>query len=145
MTKQIMKIINTKSAEETQAFAKEFAKEFLNGGVIALSGDLGAGKTTFAQGFAEGLQIKDRIVSPTFLIIRQYPIPGKRSFFYHIDLYRMENINLKDSGLEEILSEPSNIVLIEWAEKISEYLPEKTKFIELLKNSDNSHEISVDE
>lgn len=138
-----MKKIITKSAEETRAYAKEFAKWFIEGGVIALSGDLGAGKTTFAQGFAEGLGIKDRIVSPTFLIIRKYPVPDKKSFFYHIDLYRMENIDLKYSGLEEILSEPSNIVLIEWAEKISEYLPKTTKFLKLLKNSDNNHEISI--
>lgn len=142
MTKQIMTITKTNSAEETREFAKEFAKEFLDGGVIALSGDLGAGKTTFAQGFAEGLGITDRVVSPTFLIIRQYPVSGSKSFFYHIDLYRMENINLKDSGLEEILSEPSNIVLIEWAEKISGYLPKDVKKL-FLKKTGDSHEIEI--
>lgn len=143
MTKQIMKIINTKSAEETRAFAEKFAGEFLEGGVIALSGDLGAGKTTFAQGFAQGLGVTHRIVSPTFLIIRQYPIPDKKSFFYHIDLYRMENINLKDSGLEEILSEPSNIVLIEWAEKLGVGLPQHSHKISLRKINELEHEINI--
>lgn len=133
----------TKSADETKMFAKEFAEDFFDGGVIALSGDLGAGKTTFAQGFAEGLKIEDRIVSPTFLIIRQYPVPNQKNFFYHIDLYRLENIDLKNSGLEEILSEPSNIVLIEWADKISGYLPKNVKRIELVKISEDDHEINI--
>lgn len=137
-----MKTFVSKSAEETREFAKKFAGQFLDGGIIALSGYLGAGKTTFSQGFAEGLNIDDRIISPTFLIIRQYPIPGKKNYFYHIDLYRMENIDLKNSGLEEILSEPSNVVLIEWADKILEYLPETVKRVNLKRVSENIHEIS---
>lgn len=138
-----MKKIITKAAEETKEFAREFAAQFINGGILALSGDLGAGKTTFAQGFAQGLGIKDRIVSPTFLIIRQYPIPGQKNLFYHIDLYRMENINLKDSGLEEIISDPANVVLIEWAEKIADYLPKNTQNLKLSKLSENLHEIEI--
>ena len=138
-----MKTIKTKSAEETRGFAKDFAKDFLSGGIIALSGDLGAGKTTFAQGFAQGLGITDRSVSPTFLIIRQYPVPQKKSFFYHIDLYRMDNINLKDSGLEEILSDSSNIVMIEWAEKISEYLPKQVTKLNLKRTTADTHEIEI--
>lgn len=140
-----MKKIKTKSADETKSFAQELAKDFLEGGVIALSGDLGAGKTTFAQGFAKGLGVEDRIVSPTFLIIRQYPIPGQKNFFYHIDLYRMEKIDLKNSGLEEILSEPSNVVLIEWADKIVRDLPGRTKNIELKKLPEDFHEITLED
>lgn len=138
-----MKKIITKAAEETKEFARELAAQFINGGILALSGDLGAGKTTFAQGFAQGLGIKDRIVSPTFLIIRQYPIPGQNNFFYHIDLYRMENINLKDSGLEEIISDPTNVVLIEWAEKIADHLPKYIQNLKLSKQSDDSHQIEI--
>jgi tRNA threonylcarbamoyladenosine biosynthesis protein TsaE len=138
-----MKTIKTKSAEETKEFAKDLAKDFLEGGIIALSGDLGAGKTTFAQGFAGGLNIKDKVISPTFLIIRQYPIPTQKNWFYHIDLYRLENIDLKNSGLEEILSDETNVVLIEWADKISEYLPESTKKIELKKINEKEHQITL--
>lgn len=138
-----MKIIKTNSAEETKQFAKDLAKDFLNGGIIALSGDLGAGKTTFAQGFAKGLNIEDKVISPTFLIIRQYPIPNQKNWFYHIDLYRLENIDLKNSGLEEILSDDSNVVLIEWADKIKEYLPSSVKKIELEKKSPELHEIRL--
>lgn len=115
-----MQIIKTKSIEETKKLAKKLAKKFQAGGILALSGELGAGKTTFAQGFAEGLGIKNKIISPTFLIIRQYPIPNRKNFFYHIDLYRLENIDMKSSGLEEILNNPENIVLIEWAERIKD-------------------------
>lgn len=136
-----MKTFVSKSAEETREFAKTYAGGFLDGGIIALSGDLGAGKTTFAQGFAQGLNIHDRIVSPTFLTIRQYPIPNQKNFFYHIDLYRMDNIDLKNSGLEEILSDPTNVVLVEWAEKIIEYLPESVKRVHLKRISENVHEI----
>lgn len=138
-----MKTFISKSAEETREFAKKYASQFLDGGVVALSGDLGSGKTTFSQGFARGLKINDRIVSPTFLIIRQYPIPGKKNYFYHIDLYRMENIDLKNSGLEEILLDSENVVLIEWADKILEYLPESVKRIYLKKVSGDEHEIVI--
>lgn len=138
-----MKKVHTNTAEKTREFAEEYASIFKNGGILALSGDLGAGKTTFAQGFARGLGIDDRIVSPTFLIIRQYPIPNQKNFFYHIDLYRMENIDFKNSGLEEIISESGNVVLIEWAEKISEYLPENTNNI-TLKKSNDYHEIEIE-
>lgn len=138
-----MKIIKTKTVEETREFAKEYATQFKDGGVLALSGDLGAGKTTFAQGFAEGLGIKDRIVSPTFLIIRQYPIPNQKNFFYHIDLYRMENIDLKNSGLGEILSDESNVVLIEWAEKLGEELPVSATRLSLRKLANQEHEIKI--
>lgn len=135
--------ILTKSAKETQSYAKELAKNYTNGGVIALSGELGAGKTTFAQGFAQGLGISDKIISPTFLIIKQYPLPDKSSYFYHIDLYRLENIDLKTSGLEEILSDSSAVVLIEWADKIKENLPENVKKINLNKISQGIHELEI--
>lgn len=138
-----MQKVLTKSTDETKDFAKKFAKDFSGGGIIALSGDLGAGKTTFAQGFAEGLEIQGKIISPTFLIIRRYSIPKKKNFFYHIDLYRLENIDLRNSGLEEILQDPSNIVLIEWAEKISKHLPAGSKMINLTRIKEGVHEIEL--
>lgn len=131
----------TKNARQTQTFAKKLAKDFKAGGIIALSGQLGAGKTTFAQGFAKGLGVKNKITSPTFLIIRQYPIPGQVNFFYHIDLYRLNNIDLKISGLEEILNDLQNVVLIEWADKINESLPNQTKKINLRRLKQDVREI----
>lgn len=112
-----MKKFETKSAAETKLLASKFAAKH-SGSIIALTGELGSGKTTFVQGFAKGLGIKEKITSPTFVIIRQYP-----NNFYHVDLYRIDNF--QELGLEEILANPNNIVLIEWAEKIKD-LPKNT-------------------
>src|SRR5258708_2199717 len=104
-----MKEIVTKNVEETQDFAEAFAKEIQPGDIITLSGDLGAGKTTFTQGFAKGLGVTHRIISPTFIIIRTYTIPNPQSRipnFYHIDLYRIHSDkDLQGLGFEEILED----------------------------------------
>lgn len=100
--------------------------------IIALVGNLGAGKTTFTQGFAEGLNIKEKIQSPTFVILKEYKLHrhkiSKSCFknFYHIDCYRLKNEkDAKTIGLEEILKDPENLVLIEWAERVKKILPKK--------------------
>jgi tRNA threonylcarbamoyladenosine biosynthesis protein TsaE len=126
-------IFISQSEEETKEYAREFAHRLKGGEVLALIGNLGSGKTTFTQGLAEGLGIKQRILSPTFVLMRSYPFQKgkKRLTLYHIDLYRLEKPEeAKALGLEEIWSEPKNIVLIEWAEKIKELLPKKTIRIE---------------
>ncbi len=138
-----MKKIKTTSAEETQQIAKDLAKD-LSSGVIALSGELGAGKTTFTQGFAEGLGIKDKIISPTFVLIRQHPIPNTKQVLYHIDLYRLESEEeFKLLGLNEIVNNPDNIVLIEWAEKAKNLLPKNTIFIDFKTIDQNTREIFI--
>jgi tRNA threonylcarbamoyladenosine biosynthesis protein TsaE len=143
-----MKEIITNNFRDTQALGKNFAKEIFkrekkkkSAVIIALEGDLGAGKTTFAQGMAEGLGVKEQITSPTFVLIKKYPIRfqvsrlpkpgtgGQASFkfqdFYHIDCYRLDKPwQLQELGFEEIINNPENIVAMEWAEKISEILPE---------------------
>lgn len=108
------------SAEETKTIAKKIAQAFKDkGGVIGLSGELGAGKTCFTQGFAEGLGIKEKITSPTFTIIKQHSVPNSNKTLYHIDLYRLEKLNIKELGLEELLDESNTIVLIEWVDKLN--------------------------
>lgn len=124
------------SEQETKLIAQKLAKE-TKGHIFALTGELGAGKTIFVQGFAKGLGIKEKIISPTFVLIRQHKIPGTTKVLYHIDLYRLENTtNLKELGLEEIWSNPGNYVLIEWAEKIKE-LPKNAIRISIQKQGDN--------
>jgi tRNA threonylcarbamoyladenosine biosynthesis protein TsaE len=91
--------------------------------VIGLYGELGSGKTTFIQGLANGLGIKKRISSPTFVIIRDYPVPNSGFNFYHVDLYRLAEKETEGLGLEEILADHNNIVAIEWAEKAKKILP----------------------
>ena len=103
--------------------ATQFKK---SGGVIALFGDLGSGKTTFTQGFAKGLGITEKIISPTFILMRKYP------HFYHVDLYRFEdNIaqEVENIGLTDILGKGKNIVVIEWAEKIKDLIPANAVWI----------------
>src|SRR5689334_12083419 len=100
-----MKRFVSSSEDETKKFAEDFSKN-LKGNIIALTGELGAGKTTFTQGFAKGLGIKDKIISPTFVLVRQHKIPSSQGIFYHIDLYRLENINIKELGLEDFWSNP---------------------------------------
>ena len=117
------------NSDGTKKLGRDFAKVLEKGDVVALYGNLGSGKTTFAQGLAKGLGIKRRIISPTFIIVRQYRIKNHElriMNFYHVDLYRMENlVDVKELGLEEILNNSSNIVAIEWAEKLGNGLPEK--------------------
>ena len=133
------------SESETKKIAAKLAREN-KGNIFALTGELGAGKTIFVQGFAKGLGIKEKIISPTFVLIRQHQIPktrgayGTKKVLYHIDLYRIEKIN--DLGLKEIWSDPNNIVLIEWAEKLKK-LPKGTIKISIQKEELYSRLISI--
>lgn len=114
----------TDSYKKTQSLGEEFAKKLTGGLVVALHGDLGGGKTTFTQGIAKGLGIKKRIISPTFVIVRTYKIGFKN--FYHIDLYRVQSkSDIEGLGIEEILKNPENIIVVEWAERLGDLLPKK--------------------
>ena len=125
--------IITKSAEETKRvgyFFSEEANKFLsknNALILCLNGDLGGGKTTFTQGLAKGFGIKQKVSSPTFLIIKKYSLK-KNNFknFYHLDCYRVEDSQeLIDLGFKEMISDKNNLIVIEWAEKIKKILPSK--------------------
>ena len=132
----------TNSFEETQKIGKEFAKTLKNGEFVALYGDLGGGKTTFVQGLALGLGIKKRIISPTFIIIRTHDL--KLKTFYHIDLYRTETVaDIKSLGMKEIIENPDNIVIVEWAEKMKELLPSKRIDIYFKYLDENMREIKI--
>lgn len=133
----------TKSARETQKLATKFSSEIKNGGVVCLFGDLGAGKTTFSQAIAKALGVKEKVTSPTFILVRRYEIPRNR-FFWHVDLYRLNTLEeIKVLGLEEIMSDPDNIVLIEWPEKIVDSLPESRWEVKLDFVSKNSRSIEI--
>lgn len=132
----------TSSEQETKKLARKFAKIFQTG-IIALIGELGSGKTTFVQGFAKGLGIKEKIISPTFVLIRQHKIPKTKKVLYHIDLYRLEKNYSQELGLEEIINDPKNIVVIEWAEKIEKNLLDKTIKINIEKKQGNTRLITI--
>ncbi|MBI2614012.1 MAG: tRNA (adenosine(37)-N6)-threonylcarbamoyltransferase complex ATPase subunit type 1 TsaE [Candidatus Levybacteria bacterium] len=132
------KVFITKNSQETKKLGRDFAKTLKKGDVVCLYGDLGSGKTTFTQGLAEGLGIKEKIISPTFLIIRTYPPKN----FYHVDLYRVANNNLQELGLQEILKDPSNITAIEWAQNLKEELPKKRIDIIFSHEKENTRRIT---
>ena len=115
----------TNSADDTRMVGENFAKKLKPGDFIALFGELGGGKTTFTQGLVRGLGIKKRIISPTFIILREYKIPDNTGNFYHIDLYRIniEEHEVPELGLDDIINEKKDIVLVEWAEKMGDNLP----------------------
>lgn len=131
--------LKTNSSKKTKAIAKLLAQEILwknikmkSALVLALSGDLGSGKTTFVQGFMKGVGIKKKIISPTFVLMKKFKIPvsaGRavrlkfKKYIYHFDCYRLKKSEkISNLGLSEILENPDNIVLIEWPEKIKKHL-----------------------
>jgi len=136
--------IVTKSAKETQKLGQKLAASLKKREVIALYGELGSGKTTFVQGLARGLGIKQRIISPTFVFIRQYEIRDTQDVFYHADLYRIDKAeDTRGLGLEEIFVDPNAIVAIEWAEKIKKILPKERIDIYFNYLSQNKREIKI--
>ena len=113
----------TKNNTETKKFGIEFSKKLKPGDTLLLFGDLGSGKTTFTQGLAKGLGIKDRILSPTFVLQRIHDIPdSKIKYFNHIDLYRIEKpLEIKSLGLSEVFEDKETISVIEWAERLKDF------------------------
>jgi len=136
------KIINTQSAEETHSEGKLFGSGLKSGDVVALTGELGAGKTVFTQGICEGLSIESSVISPTFTILNEYDGSPK---IYHFDAYRLENpkefisIGFDDYLLEE------GVCIIEWADKVMELLPERTIWINFVhsENKETQRELRI--
>ena len=121
-------------------FGKKIAKKVPNGVVIALLGDLGAGKTTLVRGVARGLNISEVVQSPTFNIMKLY-LKGDRPLI-HIDAYRLADINT-DIGLDEYIGYETGITMIEWPLFIEKLLPKNTLYIDIKSTSDNSRHIEV--
>jgi len=94
--------------------------------VVTLSGELGAGKTTFAQGIARALGVEETVSSPTFVIEKIYQLSGQRfEKLIHIDAYRLKNQHELDVlGWKEIITEPKNLIVLEWPERVAEAIPE---------------------
>lgn len=111
----------TQSEAETSAVASEFARSLTAGAVVLLTGDLGAGKTAFVRGLAEGLGIDPAAVSsPTFTLIQEYR--GGRLPLHHVDLYRLQSIEVDDLGLDELTLE-GGVTAIEWPDRLPRELP----------------------
>mgnify|MGYP003393585341 CR=1 FL=1 len=144
--------IITNSSEETQKFSEALAQKILQGKqyeraiVLSLSGDLGAGKTTFIQGFAKGLGIEEKILSPTFIVMKRFKIKDSRfKNFYHFDCYRLDNEkDLETLGFVEIIENPENIVAIEWPERVEKILPKEVALIKFKHLEGSKRELTIE-
>ncbi|WLR44359.1 tRNA (adenosine(37)-N6)-threonylcarbamoyltransferase complex ATPase subunit type 1 TsaE [Bacillus carboniphilus] len=130
-------MIYSNSAERTTLLAKTLAQLLQKGDVITLEGDLGAGKTAFTKGLAQGLNIERNVNSPTFTIIKEY-LDGRLPL-YHMDVYRLEN-GVEELGFDEYFH-GDGVTVIEWAHIIKEELPEERLQIEIYRKSENEREL----
>lgn len=124
-----MRTKHAKNEAETKEIAKSLADFLEEGSVLLLEGNLGAGKTTFTKGIAEGLGIKEVIKSPTYTLIREYQ--SGRLPLYHMDVYRLEEVGGDELGLEEYF-QGEGVSIVEWATFIPEDLPKEFLKIKLV-------------
>lgn len=139
-------VILSKSARETASIGKSLARSLPRGTTVALLGNLGAGKTVFAKGFAAGLGIKESVTSPTFILMNVYQVRRKDiQTFVHVDCYRVARTSdMKDIGLEEYTRDPKAVVLIEWADRVKKILPRGTVTVSLRVAGETSRRIVID-
>jgi tRNA threonylcarbamoyladenosine biosynthesis protein TsaE len=132
----------SKSVEETMSMGAKFAKRLKKGDVVALIGDLGAGKTVFTKGIARGLGVKNSryVNSPTFVIIKEYE---GRFPLYHLDLYRLDGHSGNDFMNYEEYFYGDGVTVIEWADKIRELLPDKYWEVSLKATDEKQRHINI--
>ena len=136
---------------ETKKLGQRLAQDIIKKGlqnravIIGLIGELGAGKTCFLQGFAKELHIRNKILSPTFAIMKRFQVPSSRFHdFYHIDCYRIDKPKeLLDLGLAEMCQNPANIIAIEWADKVKKILPKNALILKFRFLDKNKREIKT--
>jgi tRNA threonylcarbamoyladenosine biosynthesis protein TsaE len=143
MKREIAKIeIISNSAAQTFEIARLIGEQLKDGDLLALSGELGSGKTCFTKGLALGLGVSEeyQITSPTFTLINEYPARCK---LYHFDVYRLSGYSeLEDLGYEEFFA-GDGVVVIEWAEKIAKIIPEDSIFINFEYVNENSRKMII--
>ena len=133
-------MILTKSPEDTVLLGERIARSLKPNDVVAITGELGASKTTLIQGVAKGLGINNWITSPTFTLINEFT--GKLNL-YHVDLYRIDSVaDAEDIAIEEYFNK-GGVTVIEWAEKIGPILPAGTVEIKISIVSDNERSLEI--
>ena len=131
----------THSAGETIEFAKEIGSRLKKGDIVAYTGGLGAGKTTFTRGLVMGLGMEDDVTSPTFSLVNEYH--SKDISLYHFDMYRIMGADdLETTGFYDYSTDDS-VFAIEWSENISEELPDNAVIINIERIDDNTRRITV--
>ncbi len=127
------------SEADTVALGEKIAKSLKKGAFIALSGDLGAGKTVFVKGLAKGLQVKERVVSPTYTIMCQYF--GTKEL-YHFDLYRITEDDCYDSGFDDFFFDENAVCAVEWSERLTSF-PKHLMTVHIEKTGENTRRVTV--
>ncbi len=145
--------ITVRSLGDLEAFARHSARQWaasvepssLQATVVALSGDLGAGKTTFTQSIARAFGIPEAVTSPTFVILKTYALSGQKfERLIHIDAYRLhDGEELRALGFVDLLSDPKNLIVIEWPERVKDVLPEHAITISFVIIGDDEREIET--
>lgn len=143
-----MECFTTHAAEETRELGKKLAFELVPQTVICLEGELGAGKTTLTQGLLEGLGASRPYVSPTFVIMKQYDLPGATATgirrVYHTDAYRVEEKDFETIGFAEWCTDPEGMVILEWPERIQNLIPPGATHISIVAKSETEREICIE-
>jgi len=135
-------ILSSPHVRRTIAIGRAIGRAAPSGSVIALRGDLGAGKTTLAKGVAQGLGITEPIISPTYTIIAEYQ---GRLHLVHIDAYRLlDEDEFVQTGGEELLGLPGSLSLIEWSERVAKILPKETQYITMVVEEGGSRIIMIE-
>jgi tRNA threonylcarbamoyladenosine biosynthesis protein TsaE len=131
----------SKSAAETFEFGRQLADKLQAGDILALTGELGAGKTCFVKGLARGLGVTQAVTSPTFTLIHEYR--GGRLPLFHVDLYRLDSVaQALAVGIEDYLN-GAGVTVIEWAEKIAPLLPARTIHVRLTATGETTRTIEM--
>ena len=152
----------TTSSFQTKKLGQLLAEELRGGEIICLSGDLGAGKTTFTQGLLKGLQIKGPYTSPTFAILKHYPIACDKKHItknakkellhvtcymlhdvYHIDAYRITSKDLLELGFRDFADQKNSVTIIEWPENIKKIIPTSAVWINFEWVNDKQRKITI--
>ena len=130
----------TTSSRMTEKLAGQFAKRLKPGLIVGLIGELGSGKTVFVRGLAKGIGIKTKVVSPTFILMRQY------QNLVHFDFYRVKSVgDALTCGLKDFLGKKDYICVVEWADKIKKILPKDTIIIKFEHIAKNKRRIIIED
>ena len=136
-----MAVFFSESKEQTIEIAKNFATTLKGGDTVLLCGDMGAGKTVFSKGVAQGLGVLDEVTSPTYAYMNEYA--GEKYTLYHYDCYRIETVEQAERlGLADYF-DMGGICLIEWAQNIAPLLPPQVKRVRIEKRTETEREITV--
>jgi tRNA threonylcarbamoyladenosine biosynthesis protein TsaE len=141
-----MPVYHTNSPQKTQCQAKELAATYVGGDVICLQGELGAGKTTFAQALLEYFDAPGPYTSPTFSIVKEYSLPTPLqniSTIFHIDLYRIGPEDLELIGWHDMMTRSEALTIVEWPERAHGYIPDRAVYITFTVKEKDVRDITV--